>query len=98
MGLTLRWRCTKRCEDGKKGRKKCPCPKVWSYYVEFQVIDDGNTLTLARGVPGAKLKRWNVFSSNKTVAKQQEAIIMTDLMKGIVKSKQVQGPMTFKAL
>jgi integrase len=32
------------------------------------------------------------------VAKQQEALIMTDLMKGLVKSEQVQGPMTFKAL
>ena len=27
------------------------------YYVEFRVLDDGKTLTLARGVPGAKLKR-----------------------------------------
>src|SRR5262249_43947899 len=45
-----------------------------------------------------KLKRWKVGSTNRTIAKQQEAIIMTNLMKGIVKSKQVQGPMTFKAL
>src|SRR5262249_38009305 len=68
------------------------------WYVEFRVIDDGNTFTLARGVSGAKLKRWKVCSLNKTVAKQQEALIKTDLMKGIVKSDQVQGPMTFKAL
>ena len=69
-----------------------------SYYVEFQVLDDGKTFTLARGIPGAKLKRWKVSSHNKTMAKQQEALIKTDLMKGLIKSDQVQGPMTFKAL
>jgi len=69
-----------------------------SYYVEFTVLDDGKTFTLARSVAGAKLKRWKVCSLNKTVAKQQEALIKTDLMKGIVKSDQVQGPLTFKAL
>src|SRR2546427_1429752 len=68
------------------------------YYVEFRVLDDGKTLTLARGVVGAKLKRWKTGTLNKTVAKQQEALIKTDLMKGIVKSGQVQGPLTFKAL
>ena len=36
--------------------------------------------------------------TNRTVAKQQEAIIKTDLMNGIVKSDAIQGPMTFKAL
>ena len=69
-----------------------------SYYVEFHVLDDGKTFTLARGVAGAKLKRWKVSSLNKTVARQHEALIKTDLMKGLVKSDQVQGPMTFKAL
>ena len=69
-----------------------------SFYVEFRVIDDGKTFSLARGIPGAILKRWKVKSLNRTVAKQQEALIMTDLMKGLVKSEQVQGPMTFKAL
>jgi integrase len=69
-----------------------------SFYVEFRVIDDGKTFSLARGIPGAKLKRWKASSLNKTVAKQQEALIKTDLMKGIVKSDQVQGPITFKAL
>ena len=44
-----------------------------SYYVEFPVLDDGKTLTLARGIVGAKLKRWKVGSVNRTVAKQQEA-------------------------
>ena len=69
-----------------------------SFYVEFSVIDDGKIYRLARGIPGARLKRWKVNSLNRAVAKQQEALIMTDLMKGIVKSDQVQGPMTFKAL
>jgi integrase len=69
-----------------------------SFYVEFRVLDNGKTFTLARGVSGSKLKRWKVSSLNKTVAKQQEALIKTDLMKGIVKSDQVQGPMKFGAL
>jgi integrase len=68
------------------------------WYVEFPVLDDGKTLTLARGVRGARIKRWKTGTANRTLAKQQEAIIKTDLMKGIVKSDQVQGPMTFKAL
>ena len=97
MGLTRKGKCSKHCELGRKGLK-CSCPKSWSYYIEFPVLDDGNTLTLARGVPGAKLKRWKVNSLSKTVAKQQEALIMTNLMKGIVKSNYVQGQMTFKAL
>lgn len=58
-----------------------------SYYVEFPVLDDGKTLTLARGIVGAKLKRWKVGSLNRTVAKQQEALIKTDLMKGAIRSE-----------
>jgi integrase len=69
-----------------------------SYYVEFSVLDDGKTLLLARGVPGAKLKRWKVSSTNRTIAKQQEALIKTELMKGTIKSAHVQGPMSFDAL
>lgn len=65
-----------------------------SYYVEFRVLDDGKTLSLARGIQGAKLKRWKVGSSNKTLAKQQEALIKTDLMKGMVRSDH-DRPMTF---
>ncbi len=66
-----------------------------SYYVEFPVLDDGKTLTLARGVSGAKLRRWKVGSLNKTVAKQQEALLKTELMKGLIKSDQAQV-LTFK--
>src|SRR5262245_34244642 len=69
-----------------------------SYYVEFRVIDDGTTLSLTRTGLGAKLKRWKVNSLSKMVAKQHEALIKTDLMKGLIKSNQAQGVMTFKGL
>ena len=93
----MRGKCRNKCPDSKKG-KKCGCPTVKSYYVEFPVLDDGRTLLLARGVAGAKLKRWKVSSTNRTIAKQQEALIKTDLMKGTIKSEHVQGPMSFDAL
>ncbi|UVT21128.1 MAG: site-specific integrase [Nitrospira sp.] len=57
-----------------------------SYYVEFRVTDDGRTLKLSSEAQGGKLRRWKVGSSNRTVAKQQEALIKTDLMKGAIKS------------
>ncbi|MDA2909796.1 tyrosine-type recombinase/integrase [Nitrospiraceae bacterium AH_259_D15_M11_P09] len=66
-----------------------------SYYVEFPVLDDGKTLTLARGVAGAKLKRWKTGTTNRTMAKQQETLIKTDLMKGIVKSDMAVKCPTF---
>ena len=66
-----------------------------SYYVEFRVLDDGKTLRLAPNVTGARLKRWKVGSLNKTTAKQQEAIIKTDLMKGSIRSDQ-DKPVLFK--
>jgi integrase len=68
------------------------------WYVEFPVTDDGKVLQLARGTPGAKLKRWKTLTDNKTLAKQQEAKIKTDLMMGKIVSERVKGPMTFKAL
>jgi hypothetical protein len=40
------------------------------WYVEFPVVDDGKVLTLARGTPGAKLKRWKTLIPNKTLAGQ----------------------------
>jgi len=89
MGLTVKKKCRERC-DLSKQRKKCNHPKVIdSYYIEFPVLDDGKTLFLARGIAGAKLKRWKVSSLNKTVAKQQEALIKSELMKGTVKSERV---------
>lgn len=60
-----------------------------SYYVEFPVLDDGKTLTLARGVPGASLKRWKVGCLNRMEAKNQEAIIKTRLLSGQMPSEQV---------
>lgn len=64
------------------------------WYVEFGVIDDGKVLQLARGTPGAKLKRWKTGATNKTLAKQQEAIIRTNLMTGKFCSEKIKR-MTF---
>ncbi len=60
------------------------------WYVEFPVIDDGKVLTLAGGTPGAKVKRWRVGCNNKTVARQQEAIIKTKLLSESMVSERVQ--------
>jgi integrase len=68
------------------------------WYVEFPVVDDGKVLTLARGTPGSKLKRWKTLTPNRTIAKQQEAKIKTDLMMGRIVSERLKGPMSFKAL
>ena len=68
------------------------------WYVEFPVIDDGKVLTLARGTPGSKLKRWKTLTPNKTMAKQQEAMIKTGLMKGEMKSAKCQNLFSFKEL
>ena len=64
------------------------------WYVEFSVLDDGKTLTLASAAQGGRLKRWKVGGVTKTVAKQHEALIKTNLMKGLVKSEH-EKPMTF---
>lgn len=68
------------------------------WYVEFPVIDDGKVLQLARGTPGAKLKRWKTLTTNKTLAKQQEAKIKTDLMMGRIKSVEDGQSRTFRTL
>lgn len=81
MGLTLRGKCSKRCEQGRKGLN-CSCPKVWSYYVEFYVREDGNIRMLSARGAGAKLKRWRVGCANKGVARHQEAIIKSQLLEG----------------
>ena len=54
-----------------------------SYYVQFPVLDNGITLTLARGVTAAKLKRWKVGCRNKDEAMKQEGIIKTQLLEGM---------------
>src|SRR5215471_14714971 len=61
-----------------------------SYYVEFRVIDDGKTLSLGSSIQRAKLKRWKVGCVNKTVAKQQEAIIKTKLPAGAMMSERAK--------
>ena len=35
------------------------------YYVEFPVLDDGKTLTLAKGIPGARIRRWKTHVTLK---------------------------------
>ncbi len=65
-----------------------------SYYVEFRVIDNGKALELASGVQGAKLKRWKVGCTNKTMAKQHEAILKSKLLSGTIPSDRVQGSST----
>ncbi|MCS6319924.1 MAG: site-specific integrase [Nitrospira sp.] len=63
-----------------------------SYYVAFPVVtsEDGKTLSLARGVRGAKLKRWKVGCLNKSVAKELEAIIKTNLMQGKILTEEAK--------
>jgi hypothetical protein len=41
-----------------------------SYYVEFRVLDDRKSLTLAPSAFEGKLKRWKVGSLNRTLAKR----------------------------
>ena len=62
-----------------------------SFYVEFRVLDDGKRLSLASGNQGAKLKRWKVGCANKTVARQQEAIIKTKLLAGTMASERAES-------
>jgi integrase len=91
MGLSLRWKCLKKCEQGRKG-VKCGCPKSWSYYVEFYVREEDNRRTLSRyDDPGAKFKRFKVGSRSKTVARQQEAAIKTRLLQGEDITPQAQA-------
>lgn len=63
-----------------------------SYYVAFSVIvsDDGKTLKLAPGVPGARLKRWKVGCLNKSIAKEMEATIRTNLLQGKVLTEEAK--------
>ncbi len=66
------------------------------WYVEFPVLDDGKVLTLARGTPGAKVKRWRVGCRNKTIAQDQETIIKNKLLNGTLVSVRAKlAIMTF---
>ena len=67
-----------------------------SYYVEFRVVDDGKTLSLARPGEG-KLKRWKVGCRSKEEAKNQEAVIKTKLLAGTMVSERVsEAALTFE--
>jgi len=66
--------------------------------VKFPIVDDGKVLQLARGTPGANLKGRKTLTTNKTVAKQQEAMIKTDLMMGRIKSAEDGQTRTFRFL
>ena len=63
-----------------------------SYYVAFQVVtsDDGKTLRIASGVQGGKLKRWKVGCLNKTMAREMEATIRTNLMQGKILTEEAK--------
>jgi len=63
-----------------------------SYYVAFNVLtsEDGKTLRLAAGVPGARLKRWKVGCLNKTVAREMEATIKMNLMQGKILTEEAK--------
>lgn len=67
-----------------------------SYYVAFRVLtsEDGKTLRLVSGVPGARLKRWKVGTLNKTAARAMETAIKTNLLLGKVLTEEAK-PMLF---
>jgi hypothetical protein len=66
-----------------------------SYYVEFPVLDDGKHLSLARGVPGAELKRWRVGGTrNKQQAQDCEATIKHRLLNGTMSSDRASTTLT----
>ena len=44
-----------------------------SYYVEFRVLDNGESLKLASG-GGGHLKRWKVGSLNRTMAQRPSCL------------------------
>jgi hypothetical protein len=88
MGLTRRGKCARGCPAGVKGIK-CACPKTWTYYVEFFVIDDGERLSIVNRMPGAKLKRWKVGCGNKKIARQHEALIKAKLLAGAMISERL---------
>jgi integrase len=80
---------SRNLQDGKEGNPVGLNKRKDGYYVEFRVLDDGKTLSLASGAQGAKLKRWKVGCANKTIAQQQAAIIKTKLLSGAMPSERV---------
>ena len=62
------------------------------------MLDDGKTLAHARGIPGAKLRRWKTYTTNKRVADGEASRIFQDLVNGRIKSEHQLGPMVFREL
>jgi len=58
------------------------------WYVEFRVVDDDKVLSLSPGGTIGRMKRWKTGTTNKTVAKQWEAKIKTDLLMGKITSER----------
>ena len=56
--------------------------RKYSWYVEFRVVDDDKVLSLSPGRAIGRMKRWKTGTTNKTVAKQWEAKIKTDVLMG----------------
>ena len=56
------------------------------WYVEFRVVDDDKVLSLSPGGAIGRMKRWKTGTTNKTVAKQWEAKLKTDLLMGKISS------------
>ncbi len=67
-----------------------------SLYVEFRVIDDGETLRLAAPYEGGKVKRWKCHTLTRELGKQQKSIIKTNLLKGLVQSDGQKKIPTFR--
>jgi integrase len=57
--------------------------------------EDGKSLVLASGVPGARKKRWKVGCLNKTAARDMESTIRTRLLLGQERSERAK-PTLFK--
>lgn len=66
-----------------------------SWYVEFRVVDDGKVLSLSPNGALGRMKRWKTGTLNKTIAKQWEAKLKTDLLMGKIASFHGKA-MTFK--
>jgi len=66
--------------------------------VKFPIVDDGKVLQLARGTPGASLKRWKAVTANQNSGQAEEAMVKTDLMMGRIKSVKDGQTRTFRFL
>lgn len=56
------------------------------WYVEFRVVDDDTVLSLSPNGAFGRMKRWKTGTPNKTVAKQWEVKLKTELLMGKIPS------------